>query len=78
MSEYLIQGPQSGRVMKIIETYITYDQSFIDDQILKNYPLFLKPEITELILSRKYLERASQVLSQMTKPGDFARDNEYR
>ena len=64
--------------MSVIEVCISHDQSVSRDQLLTSYPHFLKQEVVELVLSRKYLEHAAEVLQQMQSPADFNRDSEHR
>ena len=51
--------------MTVVGTCLLNDKNLMKEQIVRDYPHFLSKEIVELILAKKNLEVAAEVLFQM-------------
>ena len=57
--EFLVDGPhQNSKILKIIETFLTFDKHFNENEILTKYPTYLPRDMAEVILSKRFLEEA--------------------
>jgi hypothetical protein len=70
LQDFIIDGPQrNSKILKIVETFLTFDQHFKEQELMQRYPNYLNREMVEVILSKRYLEEAKSLL--LAKSNEF-------
>ena len=70
LKDFLIDGPhRNSKILKILETFLTYDPYFNEQALLTSHPTYLPRTMLEVILGKRYLEEAKSLL--YAKSNDF-------
>lgn len=72
LTDLITSGINCPPVLRIMETFITHNNSYVDQAMIERFALIIKPDIVKRFLARKYLENGISILHQYQNPSNFA------